>query len=175
MKKNYLGGVAIVIALVIMVTGCKKENDNDPNIDSSVVGVWTCTALDYAGTTVTEMSGQSLTTNFVGEGYDIDFILTFTEDPNKATSDGSYSIKLTTTFMGQSTEQNVEHQPFIYVGDWTRSGNTLSITSGGETSDATIVKLTDTNFEISIVDVQTLTNMGATATTTTNITVSFKR
>ena len=175
MKKSYLSGSVIIITLLILIAGCKKENDNDPTINASVVGEWTCTAIDYTGTTVTEMSGQSLTTDFVGEGYDVDFTLTFTESPNNVTSDGSYSIKLTTTFYGQSTEQDIEGQSFSYTGTWSMSGSELSITQGGETSVATIQELTDSKLSIYIKDVQTLTNMGATATTTTEMNVSFTR
>lgn len=175
MKKSYLSISLIIFAMLFIITGCKKEDDNQPNIDGNIAGVWNCTAIDYTGSTVTEMSGQSLTTDFVGEGYDIDFTLTFTENPNNVTSDGSYSTKLTTTFMGQSTEQFIEGQSFTYTGTWTMNGSELSITQGGETSVATIEELTDSKLVIYIKDVQTMTNMGATATTTTEMNVSFTK
>jgi hypothetical protein len=175
MKKIFLSFFIVLSAAIVLTTGCKKDSETEPTINSDITGVWNCTAIDYTGTTVTEVSGQSITAEFVGEGYDIDFTLTFVDDPNEVTSAGSYSIKLTTTYLGQSTVQNVESQPFVYTGTWSMDNNTISITNDGVTDVATITELTDNTLVITITDEEVVSNMGITGTTTTNLVASFTK
>lgn len=175
MEKINLTKVFLVIVIGILIGGCNKNDDDQPVSGSDITGVWTCTALDYTGTTETVIMGQSISADFVGEGYDINFTLTFTENPNEATSDGYYNVKLTTTTFGQSTTQYLEMQNFTYTGIWSKNGNEISITQDGETSVATITELTDSNLKVTITDIQTITNNGATATTTTNLTLEFTK
>jgi hypothetical protein len=175
MKKYFLSFLILLSAAIVLTTGCKKDSETEPTINSDIAGVWNCTAIDYTGTTVTEVSGQSLTTEFTGEGYDIDFTLTFVENPNEVTSEGSYSIKLTTTLLGQSTVQYIETQPFEYTGTWSMDNNTISITNDGDTDVATITELTDNTLVITITDEEVVSNMGITGTTTTNLVASFSR
>lgn len=119
--------------------------------------------------------GQGATTDFTGEGYNVDFTFTVSENPNVATSNGSYSIKLTSTVNGQTFTQNIEGIDFVFTGEWSKDGSTMTMKQGGESSDATIVKLTDTELELNIVDVQTIESNGIKVTTTTNMSVLFIR
>jgi len=172
MKKSNLTTVFLLLVLALSIASCNKKDDTT---NGELIGVWNCTAVNYTGTTVTEYGGQSATTSFTGEGYNVDFTFTLSENPNVATSNGSYNIKLTSTVNGQTITQNIEGNDFIYTGEWSKNGNTIIITQGGESSDATIVKLTDTELELNIDDVQIIENNGMKATTTTNMTVSFIR
>lgn len=172
MKKSNLTTVFLLLVLALSIASCNKKDDT---LNGDITGVWNCTAVNYTGTTVTEYSGQSATTEFTGEGYNVDFTFTVSENPNVATSNGSYSIKLTSTVNGQTITQNIEGNDFIYTGEWSKNGSTMTITQGGDSSDATIVKLTDTELELNIDDVRTIENNGMKATTTTNMTVSFIR
>ena len=105
----------------------------------------------------------------------MDYTLTFTENPKKVVSDGSYSIELTTTVNGQSTTQNVENLELLSSGDWSINGNTLSITVDNETDDATIVELTNNNLVLNVVETETNTGSGFTVTSTTDVTLSFTK
>ncbi len=176
MKKINLTSMLLLIVLGLTMVSCSKKDDETNPTTGELVGVWTCTGVNYTGSTVTEYMGQNMTTaEYTGTGYDIDFTFTISENPNIATSEGSYSIELVTTTMGQSVTQNIEDLDFYFTGEWSREGNTMTVTEGGESSDATIVKLTDTEFEVNIVSVESFESSGTTATTTINTTITFTR
>jgi hypothetical protein len=161
-------------ALISLTISCSSDDDNStPNNNGNIVGVWKGTAVEYTGTTTTTAQGQTITADYVGEAYDVDYTLTFTENPKKVISDGSYSIELTTTINGQSTTQNVENLEFLSSGDWSISGNTLSITVDNETDDAAIVELTNTSLILKSVKTETTAGSGFTVTSVTDITLSF--
>lgn len=172
MKKSNLTTVFLLLVLALSIASCNKKDDT---INGDITGVWNCTAVNYTGTSVTEYSGQSATTDFTGEGYNVDFTFTVSENPNVATSNGSYSIKLTSTVNGQTITQNIENISFILTGEWSKDGNKMTVVRDGESSDATIVKLTDTELELNMVYEQTIENNGIKVTSTTNMTVSFIR
>ncbi|PKP29715.1 MAG: hypothetical protein CVT99_16085 [Bacteroidetes bacterium HGW-Bacteroidetes-16] len=175
MKKSNLTKVFLLIVLGLTIVSCSKKDDTTNPTNGEIAGVWNCTAVNYTGTTVTEYLGQSITTDFTGEGYNVDFTFTINENPNVATSNGSYSIKLSSTTMGQTITQNIEDIDFNFTGEWSKDGNTMTVTQGGKSSDANIVKLTDTELEFKIANVETIENSGMTATSTTNTTISFTK
>lgn len=161
-------------AFLTLTISCSKDDDGPSTTNNgNIVGVWKGTAVDYTGTTTTSGQGQNVTADYVGEAYDIDYTLTFTENPKKVISDGSYSIELTTTVNGQSTTQNLEDLTFLESGDWTMNGNTLSITVDNETDDATIMELTDSSLVLKAVESQTMSQGGFTVTSTTEVILSF--
>lgn len=177
MKKISLtSALVLVLVFALSIAGCKKDN-NDNQTNGDLLGVWTCTTLNYDGTSVSESGGISFTTDFVGEGYDIDFTLTVSENPNIIAAEGNYSIKLTSSVGGVTINtQNIEGLEFANTGEWTRDGNTITILNElEELSDATIVKLTDTELELKISDVRSFTVPEGTATSTTNTTITFVR
>ncbi|MBG43755.1 MAG: hypothetical protein CL530_07280 [Aequorivita sp.] len=163
-------------AFISLTISCSKDDDNPaPENNGNIIGVWKGTTVNYTGSTTTTAQGQSITADYVGEAYDVDYTLTFTENPKKVVSDGSYSIELTTTVNGQSTTQNVENLELLSSGDWSINGNTLSITVDNETDDATIVELTNNNLVLNVVETETNTGSGFTVTSTTDVTLSFTK
>ena len=163
-------------AFISLTISCSKDDDNPaPENNGNIIGVWKGTTVNYTGSTTTTAQGQSITADYVGEAYDVDYTLTFTENPKKVVSDGSYSIELTTTVNGQSTTQNVENLELLSSGDWRINGNTLSITVDNETDDATIVELTNNNLVLNVVETETNTGSGFTVTSTTDVTLSFTK
>ncbi len=161
-------------AFISLTISCSKDDDNPETTNNGeIVGVWRGTAVDYTGNTTTSGQGQTITADYVGEAYDINYTLTFTENPKKVISDGSYSIELTTTVNGQSTTQNVEGLEFLSSGDWVMNDNTLSITVDNETDDATILELTDNTLVLKAVESQTMSQGGFTVTSTTEVILSF--
>jgi len=178
MKKSNLTAVLLLLMVfALSIAGCKKKDDTTNQTDGELTGVWTCTAFNYSGSTVVEYSGQSSSIDFTGEGYDIDFNFTLSENPNVGTTEGKYSVKLITSVSGVTLDtQYVEGQNFAFTGEWTRNGNTLTmINQTDEPSDATIVKLTDTELELNISEDQSYTISGSTTATITNYTIKFVR
>ncbi len=172
MKKINLEKVFLILVLGLFIISCSKD-DTTQNTSTKVIGVWNCSSVDYTGTSVTKILGQSISADFIGEGYNIDFTFTLSEDPNVASTSGSHDIKLTTTTLGQTTVQNIEDIAFSYVGTWSIDGDKLTINREGETSVATIVELTDTSLELNILEERTITNSGAIVTTTIDTSIKF--
>lgn len=166
----------LLVAFVSLTVSCSKDDDNPTPVNSGeIVGVWRGTTVDYSGTTQTSGQGQNFTADFVGEAYDVDYTLTFSENPNKVVSNGSYSIELTTTINGQSTTQNIEGLEFLSTGDWSIDGNTLTVTVDGETDDITIEQLTHDTMVLKGQEIQTMSQGGMTVTSTTNIILTFTK
>lgn len=163
-------------AFLTLTISCSKDDDN-PTITNNgeIVGVWKGTTVDYTGNQTISGQGQNTTATYVGEAYDVDYTLTFTENPQKVISDGSYSIELTTTVNGQTTTQNVEGLEFLSSGDWTINGNTLSITVDNETDDASILELTENTLVLKAVESQTMSQGGFTISSTTEVILSFTK
>ncbi|MFI0429234.1 hypothetical protein [Mariniflexile sp. HMF6888] len=163
-----------IIATFFVLCSCSTE-DVAPEISSDIIGTWIATSVDYGGQTVTEVSGESLTNTFTGEGYDIDFTVTFNDSPKTYISDGSYSIHLTNTVLGQTFTEDVENVEFLENGSWEQNGNRLIIESQGEETEGTIEKLTQDEFVLFVESIEDLSEQGATITSTIVVKVTFTR
>ena len=161
--------------LISLTFSCSSDDDNQPANNGNIVGVWKGTAVDYSGTTTTTAQGQSVTATYVGEAYDIDYTLTFTDNPKKVVSAGNYSIELTTTVYGQTTTQNIEGLEFLSSGDWSINGNILTITVDNQTDDTTIVELTNSTLVLKGVHTESTNQGGVTSNSTTETTLKFRR
>lgn len=163
--------------LTVSLVACDSDDDstNNDTTNADLVGTWQGEDMDYSGTSETQAQGQTVTSSFVGEAIDVDYTLTFTEDPNMVTSNGSYGIELTTTSNGQTVTQTIDNLTFLETGVWTRTGNTLTIDSDGEASAATIEQLTENALRIAVTEVETITQGDFSVTTTTNLVATFVR
>lgn len=168
-----------LLFIVFALTSCSSDDidsSGNGNIYGDILGTWIGVDVNYSGSTVTEIIGEpSLTADFVGEAYDVDYTLTFSENPNELVSEGSYSIELTTTTLGQSQTDNVEDLEFLNDGAWDRAGDQLTIVSNGETSVGTILELTDTSLILEIDEVQDISQQGFVINTTLNVIATFTR
>ncbi len=167
--------------LVSTMVACSSDddnsNDNDGNGNTSgeLAATWVGETVNYHGTSVTEAQGQTITSDFVGIGYDVDYTLTFSENPNLTSSTGSYSVEVTTTTLGQSITQDIENLTWSNVGEWSRIDDEVSFTLNGQTDSMTITEITETTLVMNGVTVQEVNQGGITSTSTTDITVSFTK
>jgi len=173
MKKLNLLFLAI---FTMAIVSCSSDDDNGgSNTTGDLLGTWVGQTVNYSGSTVTTFQGQNITADFVGEGYDVDYTLTFSENPNEVTSNGSYSIELTTTIAGQSTTQNEENIQFLETSDWAREGDQLTITTNGESTTGTIQELTATSLVLAIDTVEQTSEQGIDTTVTINAVSTYTR
>lgn len=72
------------ITLVLVLTSCNIESvDGEPSSSSaSIVDSWKMVEYVYNGETVTTGGGETLTSDFVGKGVDMDYTIVFSEEPN---------------------------------------------------------------------------------------------
>lgn len=172
MKRSIQRLILLIVAGTFLI-GC--SNDDSENIGLNPVGVWVGTSVSYTGTTITEISGTNITATFAGEGYDIDYTFTITENPNEAISNGSYSIELTTTANGQTVVTNIENVVFGVTGSWSVSGSEMIVNVNGQSSSATIVELTENSMILNIKNETSFSNDGASITSTVDSFFEFTK
>ena len=165
----------LLIVLSLIISSCTTESVDMSNNSEGIVGTWIGVSVDYSGTTVTTAQGQTISADYVGEAYDVDYSLTFSENPNNLISEGAYSIKLTTSVAGQTTTQNVENLEVLGNGTWEISENNLSITSNGKTSSGTIVELTESTLILTNEEVVDLSQQGISVISTTNVVTTYRK
>lgn len=179
----------LALALCFLFACSKKEEMPTPKVNSPTTqqevpkpnnelkGNWQVTDISYAGTSVTSMPGYEASANFTGTGYDLTLTIKFDENPNNYTSNGDYSIRLTTNYNGQSIIQNWPNQSFIYGGIWSKQGNELTVTSqaNGIPQKATILELTSTTLKMGYNTTQVTEQNGTRVSVVVAGTYTFKR
>ena len=172
MKRIYF----LCIAFLVMLSSCSSDDNNGPdNNTADIVGIWIGETVDYSGTTSTEFQGETINAVFTGEGTDIDYTLSFTEDPNNVVANGSYSVLLTYTIDGQSEEQVLEDLDFLGSGTWNISDDILTIVSEGETSEVEILQLTDSSLKLKLTEEEIIIEQGLELTTVITLIMTFTR
>lgn len=164
----------LFIALVLVFTSCSTD-DSPSIISGDIVGTWIGNTIDYSGDTVTTVDGQTLVADFVGEAYDMDYTITFSEDPNNVVSEGSYSLKLTYTVLGQTSVENVENIEFLEGGNWEQSNNILTLIAQEESIDYKIEELTDDKLVLSLSVEEDLSEQGVSIISTIDAKMTFYR
>lgn len=171
--------ISFLIVAVLLMVSCSSDDDNstpESEINASIVGVWDLVDFEYGGTTDTRAQGQSIRSEFIGEAFNIDYSLTFEEDPNVVTANGGYDVRLTTTTFGQTSIQEVSNLNSINTGDWEIvDGNILRSTTDGEVSDLKIETLTETRLVLLIDDQQTISDFGVEVESDITGRLSFER
>jgi hypothetical protein len=76
-----------------MVFSC--TNEEEPSINSSIVGNWQLVSMKYEGVSRISMGGADLEQSYSGVASEIDFIIDFSESPNRFSSEGGYLVNLT--------------------------------------------------------------------------------
>ncbi|WP_179019352.1 lipocalin family protein [Winogradskyella forsetii] len=139
MKKLNL--LFLLLFVSIVVSSCSSDDsDSNPDVSAeAILGTWVGVDIDYSGTTTTTYLGQSIVSEFVSDAYDVDYTITFGENPQTFVSEGSYSVEITSTTLGQTTVHNEENLEFLQDGTWSLNGNQLTVTvPNGEPQIATI-------------------------------------
>lgn len=161
-------------ALILVFSSCSTE-DASPEISSNIIGDWNAVSIEYTAETTTTVSGQTLTNNSIGEGYDIEIVVTFNESPKTVVSQGTYNVHLTSTVLGQTYTQDVAGPEFFQDGTWEQNNNKLTVTAQGASSEATIEKLTDNELILYIDTTEDLSEQGATITSKIKARYKFTR
>ena len=93
----------------------------------------------------------------------MDYFVTFTANPNNVSSEGSYTVVMTTTTLGQSVTEEYPFEDVLLDGTWTLDGNTMTVTSQGEPpQEATVTEQSSTKMKIKQVVEETQTVSGIT-------------
>jgi uncharacterized glyoxalase superfamily protein PhnB len=156
----------LLLSIAVIFYSCGDDEDPKPTSEK-MVGTWAITALDYKGSATSTNGGTTLTADLSGTGKNMNITTTFGANPNTVTSQGSYTIVMKTTFMGQTETAEENFYDIFLDGTWTLNGNTLSITDNNGTEKATIVEQTNTTLKLKLEVNETETFQGTTITTKT--------
>ncbi|MCU0418515.1 MAG: lipocalin family protein [Cyclobacteriaceae bacterium] len=143
-----------LLGLIVVFAACREDEEPQPTA-AGLLGRWSMTALEYEGSSTTRVSGIDVASNFTGVGKALDLIVTFRENPNTVSSEGSYVIALTTTTAGQSFTQDFTFDNFVGDGSWSLNNRVLTVTGTLGSQDATIVSQTSTTLVIAVETEQT--------------------
>lgn len=165
----------LLIVLSVIFLSCSKEDEN--LIDTTLlIGDWNVTAVKYTGTSTTSALGVKYTTKFTGTGMDMDFMVSFNENPNSFVSSGTYSVELVAEAMGDTYTQIVQVPNFTIPGSWNIvNGNKLRIESAGEVQESIINKLTTSQMIMTNHDKRTTTQNGMEVISDISIVFTFEK
>jgi hypothetical protein len=174
MKKVFFLSLITVFSLVF--TSCSNDEDAVSNAsESEITGTWNLTALETKnGRSDTNFDGTSIPTTFTAVGKDFNTVVTFSENPNIVTSEGSYTTVVTTTVMGETSTEEETGEDFFESDEWRLDGSTLYFGSGEEEVGFTITELTDSKMSLRYEIDETVDFFGATTSVsaTYNMTLS---
>ena len=166
----------LLISLAVILFACGGEDeDPKPVTTDGLVGAWALTGLNYAGTSKTSTGGFEVAADFTGTGKDMNMTITFKENPATFTSQGKYTITLTTTTMGQSVTEDYPFEGFLTNGTWVLKGKVLTVTGTGGTQEATIIEQTSTTLKMEWNLTQTTSVQGVTVVKNVHGTYTFQK
>jgi len=140
--------IVVLFSATLLFTSCNSDDAVLQIDNSQILGTWKLIELEENGTTVTTTQGTSITATLSAFGKDIDAELTFTENPNKFVSLGSYVSVITTEVLGQQITQEVPINNFLGSGDWEINGNSMSVSTNGEEDMAEIIELNESRLKL---------------------------
>jgi hypothetical protein len=132
----------IAVLFIGVLFSCNKDDDGNGNSSSDIVGTWKLEEVDYTSTA----TQSGITTDGVGEAYDIDGSITFNID-NSYTADTVYSVHLTVSMNGiEAGMYDVENLSATgQNGTWSMEGDQLTFTANGNTDTMTVTLSNDNN------------------------------
>ena len=188
MKNKF--NLLIILTFALTLISCSDDDSDSSTINGDVSGEWMIESINYTGSSVTTAQGNSITSSFEGESFDENATITFNDD-NTFTSQGSYSIELTTIAFGETQDQIVEIDDYNSEGDWSLDGNIMtldgelvSVSSGippagelGNTGpqESVVQELTNDTMVLNTVSEQTVEQFGTTSEVTTDLTITLTK
>ena len=120
----------ILLITFLIIFSCSSSDDSNPNEEFNMVGVWQGVAVDFDTSTVVEIAGEQIPVICEGEGFDVDFLITFTDAPNAYSANGTFSVLNECTLIGEQVQEDLE---VFGDGSWVYENGNLSMTENGET------------------------------------------
>lgn len=129
MKKKIL----LFISALVLLSSCETNNDIDIVIsESGLIGTWNIIEQTLDGSVSFTEDGQTSNLTYNAFAKDINMTLTFTDNPKKASAEGSYTLVVTTSFNGQT---QTSEEPAEAINDpselptWELNGNNITFSN----------------------------------------------
>ena len=107
------------------MVGCSSDDDEDIT-SGEILGEWTMVFFEYNGNSTIKSSGINVSSDYIGKAKNINFMITFTENPNQVLGSGSYDLELTLSTLGVSDTKTTSISDIDTSADWSRNEGTLS-------------------------------------------------
>jgi len=168
--------IILAISTLLFLSSCGGDDDpvTTSYSESDIVGTWNL--IDMNGTTesTTTISGISIVGTTEITTLSSDATVTFTTSPNEFAGDGSVNLRSVTTSNGGDFTTEQETNPFE-SGEWSIANTTLTSTFNGETTQTTILELTNTRLKLKTTIDETSTDSGITTRITGELYQTFER
>ena len=126
--KNKFYSLFTVMFIAFNFLSCSDSVDNFDVLKEDLLGEWTMTAVNYSGTsTSTLQQGNPVEVFISGEGKNINSEMTFTDNPKRVFTSGSYELELTATSLGFSDTETLSINDFQEEASWSLDGNILTV------------------------------------------------
>lgn len=162
MRKYFI--LSILTTFTLLISSCSKDDDGISNAtEASIIGTWNLTAFETKdGKSNTKFESTSIPTTFTAVGKDFDTVVTFGDEPQIVTSEGTFTTVVTTTVMGETTTEEETGEDIFQSESWRLDGTTLYFGSGDEEIGLTITELTDSKMSLRYSIDETVEIFGAT-------------
>lgn len=176
--------IYVMLIFSALIFGCKSDDDApiDPGSGGGgggstldITGTWIANEMTFSVNSIQTANNQSTTVQYMGEVSDVDFTVTYDEDPNVSTSDGTYDLVLTSEVNGETNTETFDDIDYRIVGSWSLQGSTLRISNNFSATTAQIFELTDTTFAYTYETIEEFVEDGITYLNTTTSTIRFTK
>ncbi|MBX2829203.1 MAG: hypothetical protein KTR22_13640 [Flavobacteriaceae bacterium] len=156
--------------------GGEQEQEEEETIE--ILGTWSAAELtsQINEVRISSQTGNTSETDYTLEGFDIDFTITFTENPNNSSTQGTYSGELFEDGQpGSQTFTDLTYENFL--GEWVLDNDQITFTTPLDyTGIATITLLTENTLRYEYLLVESFTTgNGDEITNTINQSARFTR
>lgn len=163
-----------LVILAFSFSSCGGDDESNGSSDD-VVGVWKIESYDYSGTSTTTTGGETFTSTFTGQAKDFEtWELDFRESGNYI-SGGDMTITLTSSFAGQEFQFDQPFSDWLGTGSYEVDGDKISFTTDGETSECTIVEMSNSTLQMMCPITTSSMQQGVISTTTLDADVTLKK
>jgi hypothetical protein len=169
---NIFSKLLLFIAVISFLASCKKDDDSNP----SVVGSWELIDIHSDnGVASTTVLGLPVTYTFKLQGSNYNTVTVFTDNPNEFTSTGSYTVTTTLYALGDTTTYMTEVPADPTTGEWSINGDIMTQILAGDTTEFTILELSDAKLRLRLDEDDTFVDNGTVVHEQATIFSTFER
>lgn len=129
MLNRTLTQVVLLFMISTAIFSCDETNNEPLDTSGDLIGDWELVDYTSNGSTSAMIQGSNFTTAFTGKASNMDYIVTFSENPNKVTTEnGSFDYEVMISVNGQNDTQTTSISNIDSEANWTKNGNILSFT-----------------------------------------------
>ncbi|GGD21793.1 hypothetical protein [Hyunsoonleella pacifica] len=118
-----------LLFLVVLATLSCEKSDDEMDTSGDLLGDWELISYTSNGSTTATVQDNTLTSSFTSKALNIDYIITFSENPNRAiTENGSFDVELISSVNGVNSTETTTISDINSEAGWSRNGNIITFT-----------------------------------------------